>query len=574
MKYKLIRELNNDNSSNVIESFFKNRSISDYKEYIALDDSYINHYSLLSNIDLAVQCLLRHIEKNSNIVVVTDPDGDGLTSAAILYSYLSKIYDKSKIQYILHTGKQHGLSRDISIPDNTGLVILPDSGTNDSEQCKKLKERNIDVLVLDHHEKSNENPYAIIVNNQLCQYPNKQLSGVGVVWQFLKALDDELWNDYADDYLDLVALGNIADSMDIRSYETKRLIDKGLANIKNKGFLAFIDKNSYSLGSDPINIINTQFYLIPSINGLLRIGTQEEKEILFKSFIETDETYPYTKRDKTEIQETVYERAARLAVNAKAKQNRQVDSVIDTLREKITKYKWDNNKILFCEGNEVDGNLSGLIAMKLASEYNRPCVILRDSFKPGFYGGSARNIDCEIDSLKDFLESTGYFTGLFGHSNAFGVDLPVSKRKEMIAKVNEMLADFSYEKVYKVDFVLEPDELELLLIQELDQLKPCYGNGIPESMIALVNVKINSKDIQLIGKESDTWKFTLNNDGVQVIKFKCDESDKILQIVKDSWQEQQIVLELVGRVGINCFNNIYTPQFVVSDYNILEVKEL
>jgi single-stranded-DNA-specific exonuclease len=571
MKYKLI---SNTVSKNPISTFFNNRNIPNPKEYLSLSDKCINHYSLLSNMSEAVSCLLNHIEKNSNIVIVIDNDPDGHTSAAILYSYLSKIYDKSKITYYLHPGRQHGLSRDISIPDNTGLVILPDSGTNDSEQCKKLKERNIDVLVLDHHEKSVENPYAIIVNNQLCQYPNKQLSGVGVVWQFLKALDDELWNDYADDYLDLVALGNIADSMDIRSYETKRLIDKGLANIRNKGFLAFIDKNSYSLGSDPINIINAQFYLIPSINGLLRIGTQEEKEILFKAFIETDETYPYTKRDKTEIQETVFERAARLAVNAKAKQNRQVDSVIDTLREKITKYKWDNNKILFCEGNEVDGNLSGLIAMKLASEYNRPCVILRDSFKPGFYGGSARNIDCEIDSLKDFLESTGYFTGLFGHANAFGVDIPVKDRKDMISKVNEMLADFSYEKVYKVDFILEPDELELLLIQELDQLKPCYGNGIPESMIALVNVKINSKDIQLMGKESDTWKFTLNDDGVQVIKFKCDESDKILQIVKDSWQEQQIVLELVGRVGINCFNNIYTPQFVVSDYNILEVKEL
>ena len=80
-----------------------------------------------------------------------------------------------------------------------------------------------------HHEKEENNPYALIVNNQMSNdYSNKNLCGAGVVYRFLQALDEENWNEFADDYLDLCALANISDVMDMRSFETRYLTDMGL----------------------------------------------------------------------------------------------------------------------------------------------------------------------------------------------------------------------------------------------------------------------------------------------------------------------------------------------------------
>ena len=69
------------------------------------------------------------------------------------------------------------------------LVILPDSSSNDYEVHQKLSERGVDVLVIDHHEAEKISEYACVINNQLCDYPNKALSGVGLVYKFCKYID-------------------------------------------------------------------------------------------------------------------------------------------------------------------------------------------------------------------------------------------------------------------------------------------------------------------------------------------------------------------------------------------------
>ena len=92
------------------------------------------------------------------------------------------------------------------------MVIIPDAGSNQYEEHKKLKENGIDVLVLDHHEASHYSEDAVVVNNQLSEsYQNKTLSGVGVVYKFLQYFDSQIGTKDADEALDLVALGMIAE---------------------------------------------------------------------------------------------------------------------------------------------------------------------------------------------------------------------------------------------------------------------------------------------------------------------------------------------------------------------------
>ena len=127
-----------------------------------------------------------------------DCDADGFTSAAIIINYLYKMYGdvpeleniEERIHYILHTGKQHGLEDTVNqIPDNC-LIILPDSSTNDIEQMRELLNRGCSIVCMDHHEADNyleDEDNLVIINNQISDYPNKDMSAAGVVWQICRA---------------------------------------------------------------------------------------------------------------------------------------------------------------------------------------------------------------------------------------------------------------------------------------------------------------------------------------------------------------------------------------------------
>ena len=192
-----------------LEQVLENRGIT--KDLFNVDDNAVIDYNYIDNINKGAKLLLTHINNNSKIALVVDSDVDGCTSSAIMYRYIKQIKPEANIKYFIHLNKEHGLSKDIVIDDDIDLVVLPDSSTNDYEQHKVLKDKGIDVLVIDHHEaEGGYSENAVVINNQLSEnYPNKQLSGVGVTYKFCKALDEILGLDFADSYLDLVALGNI-----------------------------------------------------------------------------------------------------------------------------------------------------------------------------------------------------------------------------------------------------------------------------------------------------------------------------------------------------------------------------
>lgn len=133
----------------------------------------------------------------------------------------------SKFYYGFHNGKVHGINIDL-IPENVGLVIAPDSSSNDYDIHKELAEKGIDVLVIDHHQAERVSEYACVVNNQLCSYPTKSLSGVGMVYKVCQRFDEIRGSNDADMFLDLVALGLIADMMSLKDFETHHLITKGI----------------------------------------------------------------------------------------------------------------------------------------------------------------------------------------------------------------------------------------------------------------------------------------------------------------------------------------------------------
>ncbi len=169
MKYKLYDKGKND-TSDVLKEVLTNRGIDDYKKYMNLDNNVLLHYSYLDNIDKAIEMFMSHFDRKNKISILVDSDPDGYCSAAMMYMYIKEMDKDYPVEYIMHKrAKAHGLTEDIVIPDDIKLLIIPDAGTNDSEECKKLKDKGIDILILDHHEKEEDNPYAVIVNNQMSE---------------------------------------------------------------------------------------------------------------------------------------------------------------------------------------------------------------------------------------------------------------------------------------------------------------------------------------------------------------------------------------------------------------------
>lgn len=524
----------------------------------------------------------KHYNCKDLIGILIDEDVDGFCSGAMMYNYIKKMNDKYPVKYILHgKAKSHGLSSDVIIPNDIKLLIIPDAGTNDCIQCNKLfEEDSIDTLILDHHEQELskiQNKYSVIVNNQMSDnYSNKDLCGAGIVYKFLQALDDFYWNDFADEYIDLCALANISDVMDMRSYETRYYVHKGLSNIKNKCFQALIEAQNYSMNGH-VNMHNISWYITSVINGCIRYGSSEDKELLFRAFIETDEKFEYKTRAKKNlpskiIQETIYDRAARLSKNAKSRQDKAREKATKTIMDKINENTSDK-VIVYDATDDVDNSLTGVVAMKIADIMHKPCILLQKHISGDkiVYGGSARNIaHSPIDSFKDIVNQTNCMKGV-GHAGAFGiVDLSIGKKDTAISELNEILKNVEYDTTYKCDYILNINDLTPQFISTLAGLEDYIGQGIDEPIIAIENVEINTNDIQILGKKCDTYKFIYND--IEYVKFRCKNDDKILKLINSNINNI-ITINLVGIPCINIFNNIKTMQIVIKDVNIVNIIE-
>jgi len=405
MIYKLFTEAPSE--LHPIEQILQNRKVDDLEKWLNPSEKFFYSPNLLGKdkINAGIEMLSAALANKRKIYVVVDCDVDGFTSAAILLNFLYENYPDNTeyISYGLHSGKQHGLSDMMdNIPDDC-LLIVPDAGTNDVEQMLALVVRGCDVLCLDHHEADNyvkDNPNVVIINNQICDYPNKNLSGAGIVWQFLRAYSSEKNIGRPNDYIDLVALGVLSDMMDYRSLETRAVIDAGLKNITNPFFYSMTIKNEFSIDKmGGINYMSIAFYVTPFINAVIRSGTADEKELVFKSMLQqyAFERIPSGKRGHKGEEVPLVEEAVRIAANVKNRQTKLQDETMALLESRIQEQHLLDNGIIIlcCEPGEVEKNLAGLVANKIQAKYQHPCYVLTKSKnqddKEYFWRGSGRN---------------------------------------------------------------------------------------------------------------------------------------------------------------------------------------
>lgn len=567
MKYRLVNpELN----SPYLENLLRERGVEDVKEYIKPTQNYLNDPAKLDNIGKGAELYLNVIKHNGNILIVVDSDCDGFTSATIIYQYTKKIAPEIKISYLLHEGKQHGLQDHIDTildkGDSYDLIILPDSSSNDYKYHEQLKDIRIPALVLDHHLTDVEiSDNAVVINNQLStNYPNKELTGAGVTYQFCRYIDNLLKVDYADYFMDLAAWGIIGDMGSVLEMENRYIIEKGLSNIHNFFFQTLIDKQSYSM-NDKVNSTTVAFYIVPLINAMIRVGTMEEKERLFGAFIDGTKKVPSNKRGAKGTEELLAVESARECTNAKNRQNKIKDNAVDSLEAKIYKLGLIDNKVLFVRLDDDDdfpSELNGLVAMQLSAKFKKPTIVARLN-EEGFIRGSARGLnESELSDFKTFLTDSGYFEYALGHANAFGCSINNKYLSDFHNYANDKLKDIDFgENVYDVNFISSANNKELeKIVNDLGSYPQLWGQHNPEPLIYIKDINLTPNDIQIIGKNKDTVKF--EKFGITYIQFHAK------QLIEDLSNLNDIKMEIVGKANINEWMGRITPQVFIEGYEV------
>lgn len=564
---------------NPVTKILENRGIKNVPMFLNPTKSCLEDNHLLNNIDLAVDILLKHMNNNSKVVVLQDCDCDGVTSAALMIQYINDNFPSISVDYIIHDNKEHGLDNKSMLeiePKKPDLLIIPDAGSNDLRQLKTLKSAGIDVIVLDHHDESekvtrlksiyrleNLNDFAVIVNNQMSSKVNdKSMTGVGIVYKFCSVVDERLKRDTVNKYLDLVALGMIADSCDLTQLQTRYLVLEGIKQIQNetnhnKFISELVKSQAYSLHSKA-TILGISFYIAPLVNALIRLGTKDGKEIMLKAFLNSSEKAIVKIRGKGEIEVSIQEQARRLCESYKRKQQKMTGDYTEVLKEQINEFGLNEYPVICCKADKsFEKTFTGLIANKLTSMYNKPCLLLRDC--NDILMGSARGFDkSHIKDIKDFCLQTKLFDLAEGHPNACGVTI----KKDNISKFYEYLSQQNFDNTlnYTVDAVFDEKSLTAEVIQSIFALSDVWGTNIEEPLFLLKMKCPIDGGFTVLGNEKNTIKLTFHN--IEIIKFRSSENEynEIKNLGK------MVEFTIVGKFSVNEYNGKKTPQVIVENW--------
>ena len=357
--------------------------------------------------------------------------------------------------------------------------------------------------------------------------------------------------------------------MSLKSIETKHIITKGFRNenIKNPFIYGMAEKNSYSLGNK-ITPIGAAFYIVPFINSMVRSGTLEEKEILFKSMLKSEafKEIPSNKRGHTLGEtEKLIDQALRTATNVKSRQTREQEKGMTLVEDMIIKNNMMEHKVLLflLEPGQIDPNIAGLIANKIMAKYQRPtlmlikCEVLNPNIvltsnppKPYYeiyYRGSARGYSKSgIDNFKDICQETGLVEYAEGHQNAFGISI----KKEYIDKFIELtdiaLKDLQSEPLYYVDYIFKGVDVTPNVILEIAGLNDIWGQDMDESLICVENLKVTKENLTLMSPDKKpTLKITLPNK-LCFIKFGSSQ-EEYEKLLSDGYIE----INVIGKCNAN-----------------------
>ncbi len=423
------------------------------------------------------------LENGEHITVFGDYDADGVTSTAILYSYL--VSCGANADYYIPDRAEEGYGMNIraikSLKERgTSLIITVDNGISALEEIEYAGTLGIDVVVTDHHKAGDVLPRAIAVvdphrNDTYCDF--REWAGVGVAFKLICALSKCDGYELLEAYGDLVALGTVADIVPLVS-ENRIIVRSGLAYINGAiaegnlrpGIRALLEET----GNDgSIDASALAFRLSPRINAAGRMGSAERalKLLLAESIDEAKEI------------------AAEIASANAGRQSIEADITAEAVEIIENNADIKYSRVIVVSGKDWHQGVIGIVSSRLVEKYGKPCIVISESGDVA--KGSGRSIDGF--SLYDALTYCAPALVQYGgHVLAAGMSVEKDKIDDFRRMINEYAAKGERPvPVLNIDCKLNPANINCEILSELKVLEP-FGAENPQPLFGLYNMEITA----------------------------------------------------------------------------------
>ena len=543
---------------------------------------------LLKDVDRAVARIRLAIERHERIAIYGDYDVDGVTSVSVLYLFLSK--RGADVGYYIPSRIRDGYGVTAAAIDmlaeerGVNLIITVDTGITAIDEVKHARERDVDMVITDHHECHAELPDACAVVNPHradCDYPFKELAGVGVVFKLLCAYEMteclergealiEGAHRICSEYADLVALGTIADVMPIID-ENRIIVSYGLhmiANTRRRGLSALIDAalpSTRMRGGFPIPLtpeeriqqrkkrVNSGFVgfgLAPRINAAGRISTASKAVELLLA--DTDEQAVALAQELCEIN-----------VRRQVEENRVAEQAYAMIEESVD---FDNDRIIVLDGDNWPQGIIGIVSSRVTERYGLPSILIsfdgsvqNDTPTSDDIGkGSGRSIK-GMNLVESLMACDDLLIRFGGHELAAGMSIARGNIERFRRRINEVArAQLGEEQLalqLNAECELEPSDMTMCLAEELERMEP-FGVANPTPQF-ITNDMTVSRIIAMGGGKHTKLLLTKGDFSIYAVYFGISPA----QLHMTAGERVDVLFQL----SINEFQNERTLQMIVQD---------
>ena len=507
--------------------------------------------SSMYGVAMAVERIGRAVEQGEKVRIVTDYDVDGTTSSLILQATLRLLGLSVTYHIPNRKGEGYGFScvaAQKAADDGVSLLITADIGVRDHKSVDLANKLGVDVIICDHHLPAGESvPGGAIVlcpPQDSCNYPNPSLAACGVSLKLAEALltKHPKRDLIIRSLMKLVAIGTVADVVDLMNPENRALVALGLEQINETrntaGLTALLEVSGATLGA--ISAADIGFKIGPRINAAGRISSATTIVDLLSC------------KEPSE---------ARTIAKQVEKLNLERRAIQESLLEEISADLLGSNaspvpNVIVVSGDEQLGwhrGITGIVAARIRDRFNRPALVV--SYNGDTAVGSMRSTASLhsvqlLDSCADILQKYG------GHPAAAGFSLKTDKisefRERLNSKAEEMLKGEQPPPSYTADLKLSVERLNIDLVDQLSRLEP-HGKGNPRPRLWVQGVKIAS----IRTMKNAHLKMRLNGTSAEAIWWKGSD------------YEQQLLeaetVDLLGSLEVNTWGGRRRVQFIISD---------
>lgn len=437
---------------------------------------------LLKDMDKAAARITRAVDNMEKIAVYGDYDADGVTSTAMLYSYL----ETRGADVIFYIPQREGEGYGMNIgaveylkEQGVTLIVTVDNGISSVQEVARANELGIDVVVTDHHRPQEILPDAVAVVDAYRPddtSPYKHFSGVGIAFKLLMALEDGAGDveDLLEAYSDLAAIGTIGDIVPLTG-ENRTLIRAGLERLSQSdrpGVQALLE--NAGIAGKVLTSTNVAFTLVPRINATGRMGAPERAVRLLIS--------GYEEEAEVLSEEICADNEERRRVEAEIAEAAFAD---------IEAKGYMKDRVVVVDGENWHHGVIGIVASRVTERCGKPCMIISRGETEA--KGSGRSI--EGFSLFEAICACGDLLIKFGgHPMAAGITLKPENIEAFRKRINRYAAEHFPQmptQTVTLDCKLNPAALSVSMAQSLTQLEP-FGNGNPQPVFGLFNMELSN----------------------------------------------------------------------------------